>query len=48
MSEQLGITKRALAEHRRKQRFPNCWVKNGRVILWHVAETVEAWRRGLP
>lgn len=47
MAERLGITRRLLAQHRKKGRLPGCWVKNGRQFRWHVHETLEAWKRGI-
>lgn len=47
MAKKLDIPKRTLAQYRRDGRFPNCWVKNGRSVRWRVAETLEAWKRGI-
>lgn len=47
MSEILGITRRSLADYRRKGKLPNCWVKNGRKIRWHLNRTIDAWRKGI-
>ncbi len=47
MAKRLSIPKRTLAQYRRDGRLPNCWVKNGRRILWRVAETLDAWKRGI-
>ena len=43
----LGISSRTLARYRRDGRLPGCWVRNGGRIWWRVAETREAWARGI-
>lgn len=43
----LGISPRTLARYRRDGRLPACWVRNGGRIWWRVAETREAWARGI-
>ena len=43
----LGISKRTLGEHRRKGKFPGCWIKNGRQISWKIKNTMDAWRAGI-
>lgn len=47
MASILDISRRTLAHHRLNGRFPACWVKNGRRILWHVVATTDAWRNGI-
>lgn len=47
MAKQLGITQRVLAQHRKNGKMPGCWIRNGRQILWHTNETLEAWKRGI-
>ena len=47
MAELLRISERTLAEHRRRGRLPNCWVRNGRRISYRVAVTLAAWDRGI-
>ncbi len=43
----LNISGRTLGRHRRAGRLPGCWIRNGGRILWRVAETQEAWERGI-
>ena len=47
MAAALNISKRTLGRHRRDGRLPGCWLRNGGRILWRVAETHEAWERGI-
>ena len=47
MAEILSISNRTLAKYRREGRFPNCWIRNSRRIMWKVTETQEAWDRGI-
>ena len=48
MAEQLDIPARTLAHYRRRGRFPGCWLRNGRRILWRVEPTLAAWEKGIP
>lgn len=48
MAQLLDISPRTLAQHRRRGKFPNCWIRNGRRVLWKVEQALEAWKRGLP
>ena len=47
MAAVLNISNRTLGQHRRDGRLPGCWVRNGGRISWRVAETREAWERGI-
>jgi hypothetical protein len=47
MAQHLQISPRTLGEHRRRGRLPGCWIRNGGRIWWRVAETCEAWGRGI-
>ncbi len=47
MAAALNISPRTLGRHRRAGRLPGCWIRNGGRILWKVAETREAWERGI-
>lgn len=47
MAMVLGISHRTLAKYRRQGRFPNCWIRNSRRIMWKVSETQESWTRGI-
>lgn len=47
MAGLLHISDRTLGRHRRNGRLPGCSIRNGGRILWKVAETREAWERGI-
>jgi len=47
MAQLLDIPTRTLARYRREGRTPGCWLKNRRRIHWHVAQTIDAWKRGI-
>jgi len=47
MAGMLNISHRTLEKYRRQGRFPNCWIRNSRRILWRVVETQESWDRGI-
>ena len=47
MANKLSIPPRTLARYRREGKFPECWIKNGKRILWKVTETFDVWRRGI-
>lgn len=47
MAAALDISDRTLGRHRRAGRLPGCWIRNGGRIFWRVAETQEAWERGI-
>jgi hypothetical protein len=47
MAETLAIPARTLGDYRRANKFPECWVRNGRRVQWNVARTVETWKRGI-
>ena len=47
MAQMLNIPQRTLANLRRQGRLPKCWLKNGRRVLWRVAETLETWKKGI-
>jgi len=47
MAGLLNIPHRTLAKYRREGRFPNCWTRNARRIMWKVGETQKAWDRGI-
>jgi hypothetical protein len=48
MAAQLGIQPRTLGEYRRRGKFPGCWLRNGKKVLWRVQPTIEAWTKGIP
>jgi len=47
MAQVLRMKPRTLGHHRRQGRFPGCWIRNGRRILWLVEATVAAWQKGI-
>ena len=47
MAEKLNIPVRTLGNHRRAGKFPNCWIRNGKHIRWHVSQALELWQRGI-
>jgi hypothetical protein len=47
MAQMLDIPARTLAKHRRAGKFSGCWIRNGKRMLWRVAETLETWSRGI-
>jgi hypothetical protein len=47
MALSLGLSKRTLADYRRRGRLGGCWIRNGRHIRWRVAQTLSAWERGI-
>ena len=47
MAQSLRMKSRTLANHRRQGRFPGCWIRNGRRILWLVEPTVASWQKGI-
>ena len=47
MAKMLDLSKRTLADYRRRGRFAGCWIRNGRHIRWRVAQTLSAWERGI-
>lgn len=48
MAKLIGIPSKTLSNYRRKGKFPGCWHRNGKRILWRVEPTVAAWGRGIP
>ena len=48
MAARLRIPVRTLGAYRRQGRFPGCWLRNGRRILWRVEPTLAAWGKGIP
>ncbi len=47
MAQTLDIPARTLGNYRRQGKFPGCWIRNGRRILWYATETQEVWKRGI-